>query len=185
MDERPSLHHAIVGIGITIGDPPLAVWAYASHIVVFSAAPDGVGRHKPEWRGIGSGRQVDVNIRLLLAQFFYQMNRGGEVAVKGASREDRIGIARSVEFELIDVVLVNHVEANIAEARVVLRSREREPVTDDLKTLHLPVLQPLFLGSAVAAPRRHPDAGTRTIYFRGLPHFGESVGKISGIEAPQ
>src|ERR1700722_8948300 len=111
------------------------------------------------------------------------MNRSGEVAIERASLEHRIGIARSIKFELVDTVLANHLKADFPETIVVLWTGEGEAIVDDLELLMPAELDALLLRTRVATPWRHPHAGSGTVLLRGLPNVSKAVRKAF-VETP-
>src|SRR5581483_821816 len=126
------------------GDPAFPVRSDTGYAVILSAAPGGVRIPQPEGRGKGAGRQVNVDIRLLLADFADQVDHRIQVAIERASREDRVRVAGSIKFELIHTVFVNHLHTDLTKARVVFRSGWRESVVDDLDALSSSVLGAVF-----------------------------------------
>ena len=107
-EEWAAANDVFVGLCIAIGDPALAGSADAGEVMVFAAAPDGVGIEEPEGRGCSAGGEVDEDGGLLLPEALNEMDGGVEVAVEGAAGEDSVGVAGAVELELVDVVLIDH-----------------------------------------------------------------------------
>ena len=102
-----------------------------------------------------------------------QMDRGVEVAVKGAAGKDAIGIAGSVELELVHAVAVHHLQAGLLECAVVLRAGESVAVAHDLVAVRAAEGDALLLRLAIAAPRRQPHADAGVNLLRRLRDFGE------------
>lgn len=119
-EERTLFDDPAIELGVTISDPALAIRADASETVVVASTPDRIGVEQPERRGIGSGCKVDVEIGLFRAQFSDEMNGGVEVAVKLAARNDLVGIAGAIEFELVDAVFLNQIETRVSKVAVIL-----------------------------------------------------------------
>src|SRR5580692_3876737 len=145
--------------------------------MVFAAAPDGIGMQQPERRGPGAGSLIDVNVRLERAQFGDQFEHGFKIA------QSRPGVvvavdADAVEFELIDAVFLNDINAQFAETPVILRAGEREIAVAYFKPLLLTVLDPFLVRVAVAAPGRKPDSGRGAVLRGRLLQRGEAVWKI-------
>src|SRR5580692_3732431 len=88
--EPAALHDFVIGVGVAVGDPALAVGADSGKVGVVTAAPDGVGIEKPERRWVGSGGEIDEQVGLEAAKVADEMKRGVEVAAEGASLDDLI-----------------------------------------------------------------------------------------------
>src|SRR5438477_780043 len=112
------------------------------------------------------------------------MNRRGEVAVEVAAGKDGIHVTRAIELELVHAIIVNHVHADIAEGRVVLRTGKSVSVFDYLVCRLLLEKKKLFLRIGVPAPWRHPYAGIGTVLLRSLLHQRKSIRKPI-VELPE
>ena len=124
--ERAAHNDVFVGLLVAIGDPLLTPASHAVEVVVVAAAPDGVRIAQPEGRGLGSGGEIDEDVRFLLAQPLDEVNGRREIAVKQAAGKHSAGVAGAVELELVDAVLCDHVEAGLLEQAVVFGRGERE-----------------------------------------------------------
>ena len=62
--ELAGLDDFVIGVAIAVGDPALAVCAYAGKLCVVAAALDGVGIEEPEWGGPCAGGEVDIEVGL-------------------------------------------------------------------------------------------------------------------------
>ena len=151
--ERPLLHDPLVGVGVAVGDPALPIRADAGEVVVFPTPPDRVGVPQEERRGIRAGREVHIHVGLGGAKIADQGDHGVEVAVEGAAGDGMRHVARAVELELVHAVGADHVEARLAEALVILRSRQRESSFVGLEALRAAGGQALLPRPAIAAPR--------------------------------
>src|SRR5438105_15230873 len=112
------------------------------------------------------------------------MNRRGEVAVEVAAGKDGIHVTRAIELELIHAIIVNHVHADIAEGRVVLRTGKSVSVFDYLVSGSFSELNPLFLRIGVPAPSRHPYDGIGTVLLRSLLPQSKAIRKPI-VELPE
>ena len=126
--ERPALDHIFKGRRISIGDPLLPRRAHSGEVVVFAAAPRGIGIAQPEGRRVCARGQIDIQIRLGRAHITDQRDGSFEIAAKLAARNRLRGTARAVNFELIHAVVTNHVQTHVVETLVVDRSRKRKPL---------------------------------------------------------
>src|SRR5487761_1358437 len=150
--QRPGRNDVRIGGRIAIRDPSLALGSHTSELAVVASAPNGVCIEKPIGRCISPGGQVNVNIRFDAAQFTDQVNHRVEVAVEAASREDGLVVAGSIELELIDTILADHLQTSVAKARVIFGAGERESGAYDLETGLLPILQAFLFWLSVATP---------------------------------
>ena len=103
--QRPHLHHALVGVGVAIGDPSFAICSHARRRIILAAAPDRVRMHHPERRRPRARREIDKQVRLRCAQFADQMDHRGKIAVEPAARKHRVHISRSIKLELVHAIL--------------------------------------------------------------------------------
>src|SRR5512141_1136050 len=103
------------------------------------------------------------------------MDRSVEIAIEWTARKGVRRLAGSVELELIDAVIPDHIDAGIAEALVVHRTRQRETVRVGLEALRFSVCNSLLVRLTVAAPRRHPHSVTSSVLARGRTHFSEPL----------
>ena len=182
--ERAVFDDMTIDIGIAISDPALAIPADAREAVIIAAAPDGIRVEQPEWRRVCSCCEVDIDVRPLPAQFADQMDRRVEVAVELAALDYFVGISRAVELELVHAVLVDHLEAGVAEVAIVFRSGEREATFVGFESLRPSRSEALLLWSVIATPGREPDAGRGAEFGRCLRHLRQPIRK-SWIEVPQ
>src|SRR6266536_3838666 len=111
----PLFDDPAIQLRVAISNPALAISTEACEAVIVAAAPDRIGIEQPERRGISSGGEIDVDVRLFRTQFADQMNCRIKVAVEVASGNDLVGIAGSIKFELVHPVFFDQVEAGIAE----------------------------------------------------------------------
>src|SRR5258708_1871423 len=112
------------------------------------------------------------------------MDGRGEVAVERTSLDYAVGVSGSVELELVDSILADHLQAYLAKPVVVLGSRKCEAISSNLVSLLLPVFDALFLRPGISSPRRHPHAWLRPILLRILAHIGEAL-REACIESPE
>ena len=119
-EERPLLHYAAVGIRVAVSDPLLPLGPHSGKAVIAPAPPDGVGVPQEERRGVGTGREVHVEVRFLGTQVPDQVDHRIEVTVELATRDDARGVAGPVELELVHAVPADHRETGFAEALVVI-----------------------------------------------------------------
>ena len=169
---------------IAIGNPSLAVAADAGEVVILASAPDGVGVEEPERRcGCASG-EIDEDGRLLLPEPFDEVDRRVKVTIKCASGKDFVCISRAIEFELVDVIAIDHFETRILKLLIIPRARERIAVFENFESMLSSVGYSLFFLLIVAAPGREPHADACLIVCGGFACVGEAMGE-SRVEAPQ
>src|SRR5580658_1489739 len=182
--QRARHYDARIGVGVTIANPPLPPGTHTQKTVVFAAAPDGVCILQPERRGIGSRRQVDINVGLHGSPFVNQADRSLEVAIKCCAGKGSVDVSSSIDLKLIDIEFSYEVQCSLPEQRVILGAGKREAAFVGFKTLLLAIFQPLVSRVPVSAPGRKPDsgssAGLRSCFF----HRRETVGK-AGMKMPQ
>src|SRR5882757_4848049 len=161
--QRSALHNIAISLRISIRDPFLSPASFACKAMVLARTPDRIRIAQPERGRLGSSRQVDKELTVLLPQTLDQMNRGREVAVKDASRKHLAGIARTIELELIHSIAGNKIQACFFELRIVLRARQSIAVLHYLVVLAPAECNALLLLVGVATPRRKPYANPEAV----------------------
>ena len=86
-------------------------------------------------------------------------------------------IAGAIELELVDSVLADHLQADVAESGIVLGPGEGVAAGDDLISGGFCELHPLLFGLGVAAPGRHPHAGLGAVLLGSLLDGREAIGE--------
>src|SRR5580658_3380625 len=112
----------LVDVAVAVGNPFLPPGTYSRKLVILAASPDGVRILQPKWRGVRSRGQIDINVWLGGAQILNQIDSRVEIAIELAARSHSIGVARTVNFELVDSVLLNHLQADVVKMPVVFRA---------------------------------------------------------------
>src|ERR1700722_18569134 len=138
--QRARHYDARIGVGVTIGNPPLPPGTHAEKTVVFAAAPDGICILQPERRRISARRQVDINIGLHGSPFVNQTDRSLKVAVKRRARKSSVDVSSSIDLELIDAKFPYEVQCGFTEQRVILGPGKREAAFIGFKAPLLAVL---------------------------------------------
>ena len=180
--QRPPLHHVLIGLHIAVGQPLLAPRSRALKIMIRPAPPRGIHIQQPERRWPGSGGLVDENVGIPDAQIRHQLQHRITIPCQPAFAG--LGPGRqTVEFELVDPVLLNHLPADVAEKLIVLRTRQRESARVGFIALPAAILQPPPPRLIISAEGRNPYANAAVIIRRGLLQRRKSMRK-TGMKLP-
>ena len=175
----------VINIVVLVGNPALALRGGAAHkIMILAAAPDGVGEEQPERRRPGARGLVDIKIRLERAQLGNELEHGVKIALRAAATGAGI-LADTIEFELVDAVLLHHIHAQAAKALIIFRAGEREIFVPRFKALRPAELDAQFMRMAIPAPRGEPDTRRGAIFCRRRLNGREAMGKIGPVKPPQ
>mmetsp|Transcript_124578 Transcript_124578/g.363731 ORF Transcript_124578/g.363731 Transcript_124578/m.363731 type:complete len:252 (-) Transcript_124578:199-954(-) len=172
---------------------------------VAAAAPDAVRPEQEEGRRPRPGGEVDPGILLLLGAGLLALPAAralprrpvapGAAGVADLRDERQHGLhflselawipRHAIELEEVHIVVSPHREHGVAEARKVPGARQREAAPVGLVALFRAELQALLLRSAVAAPRRKPDAGAAAACLGRGGNLGEALGEARPVKVPQ
>src|SRR5256885_17259016 len=101
------------------------------------------------------------------------MDGSVEVAVELAALDHLIRVACAVELELIHAILVDHLEASVAEIFVVLRPGESQASLIRFEAVCSGIRKPLLFWLGVSAPWREPDPGRRVEVSGSFGNIGQ------------
>lgn len=133
---------------------------------------------------MGTCRQVDKDIWLGLTSAFDQMNHRVKVAIEAAAGDDTVHIPRAIEFEVLDSVFRDHIETDVTEPSLILRSGKCEASIVRLESGFSASKNTEFLGLHVTTPGREPNSRFRAIFFSRFTGSREAVWE-SCVETPQ
>src|SRR5581483_5444542 len=174
----------LMDIIVPVGDPALALrFGAGDKGMILAAAPDGIGVKKPKGGGPGAGGLVNVEVGLDVAQFGDKAQHGFEIATAGGGVEAVVD-TNTVEFELVDAIFLNGLQAKGAEPLIVFGAGHGEVAVADFEALLGAILEALFVRLAIAAPRRKPNARIGAVLLGGGANGGKAIGE-AGVEMPK
>ncbi len=178
------LDDVAVGFLVAVGEPLFLFWAGAGVAHIAALAPEGIGEAEPEGGGPGAGGEVDEEVGVGVAEFEHESAHGIGIAdVVGAAGGVHAG-GDAIEFEVVDAVALDHVEAGLFKGGVVAWAGEGEAGGVGFEPLGGAEAEALFTGFAVAAEGGEPDAEAGLVGLAGLGERGKAAGE-TGVELPK
>ncbi len=121
-EQRTFTHNGAIRFRIAVGHPLLHRRAGAVQVDIIPLAPDGIGVEQPGWAGVGTGRQVNKQIRIGAAHVMQQSDRSVKIRGERAALNMRIGITHPVELERGNVLVFDKLNDLLIKVFKIVRA---------------------------------------------------------------